>query len=1144
MSCSSLQRIELPSGITSIEDWAFGNCTSLTKIELPSNLVSVERKLFHGCTNLTSIHIPASVKTIGSEVFSSCSDLTKLFFEGDAPALSSDSFVGLNGTKIYYREDKNWNSFDFSDYGGDVTWFSVRYFTDYIYDKSNELWYPIKDMEVLEEQLKVWIKGSVYEQTFEDWMEEYTYEEILNMPINLPIKAEDGEFYLLESASKVKDVMGCVLFADVAQDYIDYIEQITLSSLSSESKSERIDGYNTFLSKVKNFHYRYILFEGHWWEDRDIFNETLQGLLLARTAIALADDTEDSLDQPVSYKYVTDMYKAKVDAEGENPNYYDELKYYILSGGDTSYLSAEYTEPLKDYGMIIKDMKGAYKIAKKVTEDVIGGEGSYDTASDIISYGIDNLAYFAEKYDLPGSDVIKKTKKIWKYADATIKYFDAMTSFSLPGVAKSALFLGEEYIKQVKAVYEDYEEVDAAWYALMYYHLKQNNEHLLDSIMNADGSVGLRDGFSLEDFSDYAFGYDISNSDSIEKSIVTYYRSGGYLGYSYSVGSDFRNYLLATCNNMVSIKNLDCEEYTDILLQCILAELNFKNGEIGVSFDIDAYASDSSLGKVSGSGNYEAETVVTLVATPYENVTFAGWKDPMTGEIVCDSKEYLIAVYGDKTYVAEFVEGEVEVAKKPVISNQPQNAFYVAGENVEKLTVTSYATDGGEISIDWYVNSTDKNTGGSYVGSGSSIYPDTTVPGTYYYYAVITNIKTDMLGANEVKTTVIVNSQTAKVEIGNAVQVSIAVTQLPEQFEYCVGTELVTEGMVVTAYYSDGSEKPLTEYEVEYDFSKAGETIVKVSYLNYSDEFSVMVKEQQELKFSGASLSLSSDISVKYEVKEELFADGEYSNPYVVFQFNDKEIKVSEYTVKDGKYIFTFADIAPKQINDTIYATLYAELDEQEYSSETREYSVATYCYNMLAKCVGNESYTSFCTLLVDMLNYGAAAQTYFNYNTEKLVTEGLTDELAALGTQNTPILEDILVRDYVVTENASVAWKGAGLRLEEAVTIRFKIATESLDGLEMRIESESGGNWSIPSSKFVVTDGGYFVFFDSLKASKMSEPVYATVYKDDVAVSNTIRYSIESYACSMQDSTDEALRELLIAMMKYGNAANTYVNE
>ena len=41
----------------------------------------------------------------------------------------------------------------------------------------------------------------------------------------------------------------------------------------------------------------------------------------------------------------------------------------------------------------------------------------------------------------------------------------------------------------------------------------------------------------------------------------------------------------------------------------------------------------------------------------------------------------------------------------------------------------------------------------------------------------------------------------------------------------------------------------------------------------------------------------------------------------------------------------------------------------------------------------------------------------------------------------------------------------------------------------------------------------------------------------------SALRYSIESYAYNKVGAGDEKLSNLLIAMMKYGNSANKYVN-
>ena len=59
-----------------------------------------------------------------------------------------------------------------------------------------------------------------------------------------------------------------------------------------------------------------------------------------------------------------------------------------------------------------------------------------------------------------------------------------------------------------------------------------------------------------------------------------------------------------------------------------------------------------------------------------------------------------------------------------------------------------------------------------------------------------------------------------------------------------------------------------------------------------------------------------------------------------------------------------------------------------------------------------------------------------------------------------------------------------------------------------------------------------------------MRDTVYVTVYRDGIAVSNTITYSIESYAYAKRNDSNTALTDLLIAMMKYGDSAARYINK
>lgn len=109
---------------------------------------------------------------------------------------------------------------------------------------------------------------------------------------------------------------------------------------------------------------------------------------------------------------------------------------------------------------------------------------------------------------------------------------------------------------------------------------------------------------------------------------------------------------------------------------------------------------------------------------------------------------------------------------------------------------------------------------------------------------------------------------------------------------------------------------------------------------------------------------------------------------------------------------------------------------------------------------------------------------------------------------------------------------------------MQFILEAESIEGLTVKVTDESGAILEeISSDAFVQTDEGYIVKFRKLNACQMKSKVYFTIYREDVAVSNTLQYSIESYAYAQQNNEDETLVALLEAMMNYGGSAYAYAN-
>ena len=88
-------------------------------------------------------------------------------------------------------------------------------------------------------------------------------------------------------------------------------------------------------------------------------------------------------------------------------------------------------------------------------------------------------------------------------------------------------------------------------------------------------------------------------------------------------------------------------------------------------------------------------------------------------------------------------------------------------------------------------------------------------------------------------------------------------------------------------------------------------------------------------------------------------------------------------------YIFTYKNLAAKNMTDEIYARAYVKVGDEVYYSDVEKYSILQYAYAQLGKLEGvtptaNEKLQA---LLTETLSYGASAQEYFGYKTNRLAT-------------------------------------------------------------------------------------------------------------------------------------------------------------
>ena len=284
----------------------------------------------------------------------------------------------------------------------------------------------------------------------------------------------------------------------------------------------------------------------------------------------------------------------------------------------------------------------------------------------------------------------------------------------------------------------------------------------------------------------------------------------------------------------------------------------------------------------------------------------------------------------------------------------------------------------------------------------------------------------------------------------------------------------------------------------------------------------------KELELTGATLSLGDSISLNFYANKNGLDESKYEKPYIRVIVDGKETTVKGVE-KDGEYVFAFDKLAAHQMNKTIHVVLCAESLGVICSSKMVDYSIADYCYTLLGDNADDEKLR---TLVVDILNYGAAAQTYAG-DTGALVNANLTAEQKAWASDEQP-LTNVADKNNVIAANPTVTWVSAGLNLSGNVTLRLKITASDVKDLTVKVK-----NFDKCVATFEkISDGSYYVYIQGITFTQLNENLDITVYNGDTAVSNTLRYSIASYVHANQSGN---LGTFMKAMMKLGSSAIAY---
>lgn len=259
---------------------------------------------------------------------------------------------------------------------------------------------------------------------------------------------------------------------------------------------------------------------------------------------------------------------------------------------------------------------------------------------------------------------------------------------------------------------------------------------------------------------------------------------------------------------------------------------------------------------------------------------------------------------------------------------------------------------------------------------------------------------------------------------------------------------------------------------------------------------------------------------------------------------------------KDGLYMATTNGIPAKNMGDRLYFKVFAKLADGSYVySDMRSYNAVDYALDAL----NNSENMSLKALVVAMLNYGAAAQSFFGYNTNSLMNSALTaehqnlisgfsaDTLNGLTAIDAAKTGDFAATDGFAGKYPTVYFDGAfeinynvipGNAVDGVVTLYFwnEDTYAAVDTL-----TAQNADLAVP---MVNDNGTWKACSQQIAAKDLDKTVYAAaVYESEGTAYCTgiLTYSIAAYCQEQAADTTSNMSAFAQATAIYGSAAKVF---
>ena len=237
-----------------------------------------------------------------------------------------------------------------------------------------------------------------------------------------------------------------------------------------------------------------------------------------------------------------------------------------------------------------------------------------------------------------------------------------------------------------------------------------------------------------------------------------------------------------------------------------------------------------------------------------------------------------------------------------------------------------------------------------------------------------------------------------------------------------------------------------------------------------------------------------------------------------------------------GYFLIYYSDFSAKEMCDVVTITLYK--NGQFYASYTD--SAQRYGMRMVNKYTTEDSVdVKKAAMYVDMLNYGAAAQLYFQYNDQDascLANAKMTDAQQAFATPY------VAAEDVVNVQSTGTGYSGTSLALNDTISMLFVIKKQSnTKAAERVVISYTDRDGSVKEHEILKDDfllyGSYWYFdVPGLTIVDGQMKVTCTVYGANDKVLSVSTDSMESYAARVRKADSEL--DLFDMLLRFSRSA------